>query len=156
MTRQRNLTSRKTKRSTILHFWNNEERPTTTISRITKILLRTVKYNIAKIKQQSRIEDRPRSDRPRQLTINDRKALSQWIRDNKEITTKELAEKLLQNREGDVSQWTIQCQLQQMSYKSTLPYGTSMLIEKWIDARIQWAIKHREDDWSRTVFTDEI
>ena len=86
MTRQRNLTSRKTKRSTILHFWNNGERSGTTISHITKIPLSTVKYNIAKIKQQSRIEDRPQSDRSRKLTINDRKALSQWIRRNKEIT----------------------------------------------------------------------
>ena len=98
MTRQRNLNSRKMKHLTILHFWNNEERSATTISRTTKTSLRTVKYNIAKIKQQSRIEDRPRSGRPRKLTINDNKALNQWIQRNKQITTKELAEKLLENR----------------------------------------------------------
>ena len=54
MTEQRNLTSRKMKHSTILHVWNNEERSVTTISRTTKISLRTVKYNIGQIKQQGR------------------------------------------------------------------------------------------------------
>ena len=130
MIRQRNLTSRKTKRSIILHFWNNGERSATTVFRITKIPLRTVKYNIAKIKQQSRIEDRLRSDRLRKPTINDSMALSQWICRNKQITTKELAEKLLQNREADVSRWTIEHQLQRVDYKSTLPYGAPILTEK--------------------------
>ncbi|CAF1368175.1 unnamed protein product [Rotaria magnacalcarata] len=91
MTRQRNLTSRKTKRLTILHFWNNVERSSTTISLITKIPLRTIKNNILKIKQQDTIEDRPRSGRPRKLTINDSKALSPWIRHNNKITGRETA-----------------------------------------------------------------
>ena len=30
-----------------------------------------------------------------------------------------------------------------------------MLTEKQKDARIHWAIKHKEDDWSRTIFSDE-
>ena len=77
MTRQRHLTSRKMKHSTLLHFWNNEERSATTISRTTKSSFRTVKYNIAKIKQQGRVEDRPRSGRPRKLTVNDNEVLSQ-------------------------------------------------------------------------------
>ena len=77
MTRQRNLHSRKMKYSTILHFWNNGERSATTISRTTKISFRTIKYNTAKIKEQGRVEDRPRSGRPRRLTINDYKTLSQ-------------------------------------------------------------------------------
>ena len=103
MTRQRNLNSRKMKHSTILHFWNNEERSVTTISRTTKISFRIAKYNIANIKQQGRVEDRPRSGRPRKLIINDNKTLSQWIQCNKQVTTKELAEKLLENRYVDVS-----------------------------------------------------
>ena len=71
------------KHSIVLHFWNNEERSATTIPCTTKISLRTVKYNIAKIKPQDRVEDRPRSDRPHKLTINENKALSQWIQRNK-------------------------------------------------------------------------
>lgn len=155
MTRKQNLTARKTKRSTILHFWNNGERSPKAISRITKIPLGTVKYNIAKIKQQGTIEERPRSGRPHTLTINDNKALGQWIRRNNETTTQELAEKLLQNRNVDVSRWTVERQLLRMGYKSALPYGTPMLTQEQKDARVQWAIQHKEDDWNRTIFTDE-
>ncbi|CAM4872869.1 unnamed protein product [Rotaria socialis] len=75
MSQQRNLSTMKTKRSTILHYWNNGHRSPATIARITKIPIRTVKYNIVKIKNQSTIEDRPRK-----ITANDDKVLGQWIR----------------------------------------------------------------------------
>ena len=54
-----------------------------------------------------------------------------------------------------MSRLTKQRQLQRIDYKSILPYGTPMLIEKQKDAHIQWPINHKEDDWSRTIFTDE-
>ena len=155
MTSHRGLTSKKMKRLTILHFWNNGERSPTKISRITKIPLGTVKYNISKIKQQGTTKDRSRSGRPRKLTVKDNKALGQWIRRNNEITTKELVEKLLQSGNVDVSRWTIQRQLKRLGYKSSLPYKTPMLTQQQKDARVQWAIKHQNDDWSRTIFTDE-
>ncbi len=145
----------KTKRSTILHYWNNGHRSPTTIARMTKIPVGTVKYNIIKIKEQGKIEDRPRSGRPRKITANDNIALGQWIRRNNETTSKELAQKLLDNRGLDVSRWTVQRQLKRLGYKSTLPYGTPMLTQEQKDARVQWAIKHQNDDWSRTIFTDE-
>ena len=145
----------KMKRLTILHFWNNGERSPTKISRITKIPLGTVKYNISKIKQQGTTEDRSRSGRSRKLTVKDNKALGQWIRRNNETTTKELVEKLLQNGNVDVSRWTIQRQLKRLGYKSSLPYKTPMLTQQQKDARVQWAIKHQNDDWSRTIFTNE-
>lgn len=129
MTRRRSLTSRETKRLTILHFWNNGERSPTTISRITKISLGTVKYNIVKIKQQGTTEERPRSGRPRKLNPNDNKALGQWIRRNNETTAKELMEKLLGHRRVNVSKWTVQRQLKRLGYKNSLPYGTPMLTQ---------------------------
>ena len=155
MTSHRGLTSKKMKRLTILHFWNNGERSPTKISRITKIPIGTVKYNFSKIKQQGTTEDRSRSGRPRKLTVKDNKALGQWIRRNNETTTKELVEKLLQNGNVDVSRWTIQRQLKRLGYKSSLPYKTPMSTQQQKDARVQWAITHQNDDWSRTIFTDE-
>ena len=65
-------------------------------ARITKISLRTVKYNINKINKQASIEDKPRSGRPLKINSDDKKALGQWIRRSNETKTKELAEKLLQ------------------------------------------------------------
>jgi transposase len=155
MPQQRNLSAMKTKRSTILHLWNIGHRSPTTIARMTKIPLRTIKYNIAKIKEQGTIEDRPRLGRPRKITANDNQALGQWIRRNNEITSQELSEKLLHDRDLNISRWTVQRQLHRMGYKSTLPHGTPMLTQEQKDARVQWAIKHQNDDWSRTIFTDE-
>ena len=80
MSQQRKSNSLKTRRSAILHFWNNGHRSPATISGITKTPLRTVKYNIRKIKQQGTIEDRPRKGRPRTITESDSIALTQWIR----------------------------------------------------------------------------
>jgi transposase len=77
MHHQRNISSLKTRRSAILHYWNYGHRSAATIANITKIPIRTVKYNIAKIKEQGTIEDRPRIGRPRKINGNDSKALAQ-------------------------------------------------------------------------------
>ena len=55
MSQQRKSNSMKTRRSAILHFWNNGQRSPATISRIAK----TPKYNITKIKRGT-IKDGPR------------------------------------------------------------------------------------------------
>ena len=84
MTRQRNQTWQKTRRSTILHYWNNGYRSPAIIAGITKIPLRTVKYNIDKTKRQGSVEDRPRSSWLLKINSDDNKALGQWIRRNNE------------------------------------------------------------------------
>ena len=91
MSRTRKSSTLKIRRSAILHYWNNGRRSASDIARLTKIPVRTVRYNIAKIKEQGSIEDRPRSGRPRKITVNDNIALGQWIRRNNETTSKELA-----------------------------------------------------------------
>ena len=52
---------------------------------MTKTPLRTLKYNITKVKQQGTVEDRPRKGRPRKITASQSIALGQSIRRNKEI-----------------------------------------------------------------------
>ena len=53
-----NTVDRKTRRSTILHYWNNGHRSPFAIARMTKISVRTIKYNIAKI--EAKVDDRAR------------------------------------------------------------------------------------------------
>ena len=89
------------------------------------------------------------------ITASDSIALGQWIKRHKEATSKELTQKLLHDRGLNISQWTVQRQLKRMGYKSTLLYGTPMLTLEQKHARVQWAIQHKDDDWSRTIFTDE-
>jgi len=54
-----------------------------------------------------------------------------------------------------VSVWTVRRQLERLGYTSTLPRGTPMLTQQHKNARVQWAIKHKNDDWSRIIFIDE-
>ena len=72
MAQQRKSNSIETRCSAIIHFWNNGQRSPAAISRITKTPLRTVKYNITKVKQQDTIEDLPRK-----ATASDNVALGQ-------------------------------------------------------------------------------
>ena len=58
ISQQRKLNPMKTRRSAILHFQNDGHRSPAVVSRITKTLLKIVKYNITKIKQQGTIKDR--------------------------------------------------------------------------------------------------
>ena len=83
MSQQRKSNSMKTKRSAVLHFWNNGQRSPGAISYITKTPLRAVKYNITKIKQQGTIEDRSRNKgRSRKITVSGSIAFGQWIMRN--------------------------------------------------------------------------
>ena len=49
----------------------------------------------------------------------------------------------------------IMSQLRNNLHTSTLPRGTPMLTQQHKNARVQWAIKHKNDDWSRIIFIDE-
>ena len=86
MSQQQQSNSMKTRHSTILHFWNHDQRSPAATTPIAK----TPKYNIMKIKQQVTIEDRARKGLPRKITVSDDIALDQCIRRNNEATSKEL------------------------------------------------------------------
>jgi transposase len=144
-----------TRRSTILHFWQQGHRNAADIARMTKIPERTIRYNIAKIRDEGRGEHRGGNGRPRKITRANSVLIGQWLRRNNEITSKEFAEKLLQTRNLNVPRWTVQRQLNLMGYKSTLPRATPMLTREQKERRIQWAQQHLDDNWNRTIFSDE-
>ena len=75
MPKQRKSNSMETWCSAILHFSNNDQRSPAAMSRIAMIPLKTVKYDITKIKQQGTIEDRPLKSRPRKITASNSIAL---------------------------------------------------------------------------------
>ena len=144
-----------TSRSTILHFWQQGYRNAAEIARITKIPERTVRYNIAKIRDEGSVEHRGGNGRPRKITASNSIVIGQWLRRNNELTSKEIAKKLFQTRNLNVSRWTVLRQLFRMGYKSTLPRATPMLTKEHKERRIQWAQQHLDDNWNRTIFSDE-
>ncbi len=46
-------------------------------------------------------------------------------------------------------------QLHRLGYKNVLPRGTSILTSEQIERCVQWALAYKDNDWSRTVFSDE-
>jgi len=110
---------------------------------------------MAKLQVQGTVDHRGGNGRHRKINPDDSVAVGQWIRRNKEITAEELAAKLQLKREGDVSRWTVQRHLARLGYRSILPRATPMLTEKQKEQRVKWATQHKDDDWSRTVFSDE-
>lgn len=144
-----------THRSTILHFYNLGHRCAAEIARQTKIPVRTVRYNLEKIKKEGGVEHRCGNGRPRKIKPEDAQAIGQWIRRNNEITAQEIVEKLQSNRNLSVSRWTVQRYLHFLGYENVLPRGTPMLTDEHKERRVQWALAHKDDDWNRTVFSDE-
>ncbi|CAF3979764.1 unnamed protein product, partial [Rotaria sp. Silwood1] len=124
-----------TYRSVILHYYNLGHHCAAEIARQTKIPVRTVRYNLAKIKKECAVEHRRGNGRPRKITPEDNRAIGQWIPRNNEITAQEIVEKLQSNRNLTVSRWTVQRQLHCLGYENVLPRGTSILANEQKERR---------------------
>jgi transposase len=144
-----------THRSVILHYYNLGHRCAAEIARRTKIPVRTIQYNLAKIRKEGSVEHRRGNGRPRKITVKNSIAIGQWIRRNNEITAEEIVEKLQSTKNLNVSRWTVRRELHRLGYKNALPRGTPMLTNEQKERRVQWALAHKNDDWSRTIFSDE-
>ena len=116
-----------TNRSVILHFWKQGNISTAEIARLTKIPVRTVRYNIDKIDKYGNMNHRGGNGRFRKIKHEDSIGIGQWIRRNNEIIAEESAEKLESSRNLKVSKWTVRRQFHRMGYKSVLPLATPML-----------------------------
>src|SRR5579862_5135629 len=78
----------------ILYYWNKGVRPAPAIQRETNIPLRTIYYNINKLKQTNSLKHRGGNGRPGVLSGIEKNAIGQYIRRNNEITVNEIKEKL--------------------------------------------------------------
>ena len=77
-------------RSAILRFYSLSYHCAAEIVCRTKILVRTVIYNMVKIRQQDNMEHRGGNGRPCKIPVNIDLSVSQWIRRNKESTAKNI------------------------------------------------------------------
>ena len=87
----------------ILHFWNKGVRSARVIHRETNIPLRTIYYNINKLKQTNSLKHRGGNGRPRVLRGIEKKAIGQYIRRNDVITLNEIKENLSRTHHKIVS-----------------------------------------------------
>lgn len=143
-----------TQRQCILHFWNKGIRNGQEIHRQTNIPLSTIYDNIKKIKKSGAVDHKRGNGRPRKITGNTSKMIGQTIRRDDSISTRTLARKV--SKMGiDVSHMTISRHLAVHGYSKALPKGTPMLTEAHKQNRVEWARQHLNDNWKRTLFSDE-
>ena len=100
-----------THRLVILHYYNLGHRCAAEIARQTNIPVRTIQYNLTKIRKECSMEHRRGNGRRRKIIATDSIAIGQWIRRNNEITAKEIVEKLQLTKNLDVSRWTVRREL---------------------------------------------
>ena len=87
----------------IVHYWNKGIRSAPRIHRKTNIPLRTIYYNINKLKQTNSLKHRGENGRPSVLGGTIKKAIGQCIRRNNEIMLNEIKENLSKTHHKTVS-----------------------------------------------------
>jgi transposase len=114
----------------ILYYWNKGIRSAPLIHRETNIPLRTIYYNIDKLKQTSSLKHRGGNGRSRVLSGIEKKATAQYIRRNNEINLSEIKDNLWKMYHKSVSTSTISRHLHQYGYKNVLPQSTHILTKR--------------------------
>lgn len=141
-------------RNTILHLWGQKVREASEIYRRTGIPLATIYRNLKKLKIQGEITYKKGNGRPRKIAGSISKTLGQYLRRNSSLSLRTLALKL-EEKGISVSHTTIQRHLHRIGYQNALPLGVPMLTNNQMQKRVEWAREHLEDDWEKTIFTDE-
>jgi len=139
----------------ILYYWNKGVRSPREISRKTDIPYSTVEYNIKKLKTIESLDHKCKSGRNRTLSRKASCTIGQLVRHNKEVTTSTIAAKLRERKVATVSRWMVWRHLRRQGYQSVMPKRNPMLTDSQRVTRLEWALTHKNDDWSRTIFSDE-
>jgi transposase len=143
-----------TQRKTILHFYNNGTTNAAEIHSLTKIPLRTVQRNLKKIKNTGEIKRKSGSGRPKKITPTASRVVAQYIRRKPTISAGAIAARL-EDIGVDVSRSTVSRHLGDHGYRNALPLRTPMLTQAHKQKRVEWAQNHKDDNWNKTLFSDE-
>src|SRR6185312_1414556 len=109
---------------------------------------------LKKLKKKGTVDHARGNGRPKKITGSASKIIGQSIRRNDSIFTRTLAQKM-SNMGVDVSHMTISRHLANYGYSKVLPKVTPMLIEAHKQRRVEWARQHLNDNWRKTLFSDE-
>jgi len=144
----------KTYDETLLRLWNNGICDAKKLHKLTNIPLFTIYRKIKKIKKNGSLEHAGGNGRPKKITGNASRILSQYVRHDTSLSTRTLARKL-QNIGVEASYKTVGRHLSSAGYVKRLPKATPMLTEAHKIKRVEWAKQHINDQWNKTMFTDE-
>jgi transposase len=143
-----------TQRQTILHFWRQGITKAAEIYKLTNIPLKTIYRNLKKIKETGDIKHKGNNGRIKKITPAASRALGQYVRRKPSISAGALVSKL-EDIGINVSRSTVSRHLADLGYRNSLPLSTPMLTSVHKEKRVEWAQKHKDDDWKKTLFSDE-
>ena len=146
--------TQETNRQTILQFWNRGIRNAAEIHLKTSIPLKTIYRNLKKIKDTGDVKRKSGSGRIKKITPNTSIAIGQYVRRQSTLSAGSIAKKLKDNG-VEVSRSTVSRHLSDLGYRNALPLCTPMLTLVHKQKRVEWAKKHKNDNWKRTLFSDE-
>src|SRR5438105_1760561 len=144
----------KTYNETLLNLWDNGIHNAKELHKLTNIPLSTIYRKIEKIKKNGLLKHAGGNGRPKKITASASRALGQYVRHDTSLSTRTLARKL-ENIGIEVSYRTIGRHLSSVGYVKRIPKATPMLTEAHKLKRVEWARKHINDRWNKTMFTDE-
>jgi transposase len=144
----------KTYNETLLTLWDNGIHNAKELHKLTNIPLSTIYRKIEKIKKNGSLKHAGGNGRPKKITASASRALGQYVRHDTSLSTRTLARKL-ENIGVEVSYRTIGRHLSSVGYVKRIPKATPMLTEAHKLKRVEWARKHINDRWNKTMFTDE-
>ena len=143
-----------TQRQTILQFWRNGIHNAAKIHSLTKIPLKTIYRNLKKIEVTGDVQRKSGSGRIKKIIPRASIAIGQYIRRESSISSQSIADKL-EDIGVNVSRSTVLRHLTDLGYRNALPLRTPMLTPVHMQNRVEWAQKHKDDNWEKTLFSDE-
>jgi transposase len=148
------LSTKQQQRQAICLLWDKGIRSAREIKRRTDIGLSTIYYNLKKLKETGGVAQKKGAGRPKKITSSVTRAISQFIRRTPTISVGKLVRRL-EDKGVRVGRETVRRHLCAAGYKNSLPLATPMLTAAHKEKRLEWAREHLNDDWSRTLFSDE-
>ena len=119
-----------------------------------RISLRTIYQNFKKIQDTGDVKHKTGSGRIKKITPSAFRAIGQFIRKQPTISAGSVATKL-EDIGVNVSCSTVPRHLADLGYRNALPLATPMLTPVHKQKRVEWAQKHKDDNWKKTLFSDE-
>ncbi len=121
---------------------------------MTKIPLKTIYRNLKKIKDTGDVKRKSGSGRIKKITPGASRAIGQYVRREPTISARSIAAKL-EDVGVNVSRLTVSRHLTDLGYRNALPLSTPMLTTVHKQKRVEWARNHLNDNWKKTLFSDE-
>jgi transposase len=148
------ISQKQCQREVIYHYWNQGIHAARVIQQKTGIGLSTIYYNLKKLKKTGSVAQKKGQGRPKKITNSDACIIGQCIRRNPKTSVSDLVNKLAE-KGTKVGRETIRTHLHTFGYRNAVPLATPMLTTKHKEKRVEWAQKHLNDNWKKTLFTDE-